>query len=102
MWLVQIIDINSLIHHHTIDWKKLLITDLELNFEKEKKKKSILLFTSIRFLADLYSFKLLFIFWNSHLACVVRDEIGALVDELIINTKKVIRATSREIDKWKR
>lgn len=39
MWLVQIIDINSLIHHHTIDWKKLLITDLELNFEKEKKKK---------------------------------------------------------------
>lgn len=70
--------------------------------KRKKKKKSILLFTSIRFLADLYSFKLLFIFWNSHLACVVRDEIGALVDELIINTKKVIRATSREIDKWKR
>ncbi|KAK7825416.1 hypothetical protein CFP56_033118 [Quercus suber] len=31
-----------------------------------------------------------------------QDEIGALVDELIINTKKVIRATSREIDKWRR
>ncbi|XP_075648654.1 uncharacterized protein LOC142619443 [Castanea sativa] len=36
------------------------------------------------------------------MANLMRDEIGALVDELIINTKKVIRATSREIDKWKR
>lgn len=32
----------------------------------------------------------------------VRDEIGAIVDELVINTKKLIRATSKEIDKWKR
>ncbi|KAE8022201.1 hypothetical protein FH972_008025 [Carpinus fangiana] len=30
------------------------------------------------------------------------DEIGALVDELVINTKKLIRATSREVDKWRR
>ncbi|GMY07962.1 protein TRIGALACTOSYLDIACYLGLYCEROL 5, chloroplastic [Fagus crenata] len=31
-----------------------------------------------------------------------QDEIAALVDEFVINTKKLIRATSREIDKWKR
>ncbi|KAG2710052.1 hypothetical protein I3843_04G006800 [Carya illinoinensis] len=31
-----------------------------------------------------------------------QDEIGALVDELVINTKKLIRATSREVDKWRR
>lgn len=31
-----------------------------------------------------------------------RDEIGALVDDLIINTKKLISATSKEIDKWRR
>ncbi|KAF8025122.1 hypothetical protein BT93_F2080 [Corymbia citriodora subsp. variegata] len=31
-----------------------------------------------------------------------QDEIGALVDDLIINTKKLISATSREIDKWRR
>lgn len=29
------------------------------------------------------------------------DEIGALVDELVLNTKKVIRATSREVNKWR-
>lgn len=32
----------------------------------------------------------------------VRDEIGALVDELVLNTKKLIQATSREVDKWRR
>ncbi|XP_010063733.2 glycine-rich cell wall structural protein 1 [Eucalyptus grandis] len=31
-----------------------------------------------------------------------QDEIGALVDDLVINTKKLISATSREIDKWRR
>lgn len=31
-----------------------------------------------------------------------RDEIGALVDELVDNTKKLIKATEREIDKWRR
>jgi hypothetical protein len=31
-----------------------------------------------------------------------QDEIAALVDEFVINTKKLIRATSREIDKWRR
>lgn len=31
-----------------------------------------------------------------------QDEIGALVDELVINTKKLIRATSKEVDKWRR
>ncbi|PIN01570.1 RNA helicase [Handroanthus impetiginosus] len=32
----------------------------------------------------------------------VQDEIGALVDELVVNTKKLIQATSREVDKWRR
>ncbi|KAL0540574.1 hypothetical protein IC582_020582 [Cucumis melo] len=31
-----------------------------------------------------------------------QDDIGALVDDLVLNTKRLIRATSREIDKWKR
>ena len=31
-----------------------------------------------------------------------QDDIGALVDEVVINTKKLIRATSKEIDKWRR
>lgn len=31
---------------------------------------------------------------------VIRDEIGALVDELVDNTKKLVSATTREIDKW--
>ncbi|XP_015889518.1 uncharacterized protein LOC107424277 [Ziziphus jujuba] len=30
------------------------------------------------------------------------QEIGALVDELIDNTKKLLRATSKEVDKWRR
>ncbi|GAV71993.1 hypothetical protein CFOL_v3_15482 [Cephalotus follicularis] len=31
-----------------------------------------------------------------------QDDIGTLIDELVINTKKLVRATSREIDKWRR
>ncbi|XP_022974025.1 keratin, type II cytoskeletal 3 isoform X1 [Cucurbita maxima] len=31
-----------------------------------------------------------------------RDEIGAVVDELALNTKKLIQVTAKEIDKWKR
>ncbi|XP_010252320.1 PREDICTED: glycine-rich protein [Nelumbo nucifera] len=31
-----------------------------------------------------------------------QDEISALIDEVVINTKKLIRATSKEIDKWRR
>lgn len=30
-----------------------------------------------------------------------RDEISGLVDELVVNTKKLIRATSREVNKWR-
>ncbi|KAB5512426.1 hypothetical protein DKX38_029492 [Salix brachista] len=30
------------------------------------------------------------------------DEIGGLIDELVINTKKLVKATSREIEKWRR
>ncbi|XP_073283368.1 uncharacterized protein [Primulina huaijiensis] len=32
----------------------------------------------------------------------IQDDIGGLVDELVLNTKKLIQATSREMDKWKR
>lgn len=53
--------------------------------------------TSIRFFAGIFSLKFLVF-----LPGVVRDEMGAIVDELVINTKKLIRATSREIDKWRR
>ncbi|WOL14294.1 hypothetical protein Cni_G23074 [Canna indica] len=28
------------------------------------------------------------------------DQIGALVDEVVLNTKKLVRATSREVEKW--
>ncbi|PON95131.1 glycine-rich protein [Trema orientale] len=31
-----------------------------------------------------------------------RDEIGALIDDLVDNSKKLVRATSRELDKWRR
>ncbi|MCL7022672.1 hypothetical protein MKW94_022213, partial [Papaver nudicaule] len=31
-----------------------------------------------------------------------QEEIGVLIDDLVVQTKKVIRATSREIDKWRR
>ncbi|KAH6763900.1 glycine-rich protein [Perilla frutescens var. hirtella] len=30
-----------------------------------------------------------------------KDEIGALVDELVLNTKELIRATSKEVNKWR-
>jgi hypothetical protein len=30
------------------------------------------------------------------------DDIGALVDELVLNTKKLVKATSREVEKWRR
>ncbi|XP_052200798.1 uncharacterized protein LOC127807177 isoform X2 [Diospyros lotus] len=31
-----------------------------------------------------------------------QDEIGVLFDELVINTKKLIKATSKEVEKWRR
>ncbi|XAR57474.1 hypothetical protein NMG60_11025630 [Bertholletia excelsa] len=31
-----------------------------------------------------------------------QDEVGALIDEVVLNTKKLIKATSREVDKWRR
>ncbi|XP_061339010.1 uncharacterized protein LOC133285747 [Gastrolobium bilobum] len=31
-----------------------------------------------------------------------QDDITALVDELFVNTKKLVAVTSREIDKWRR
>jgi hypothetical protein len=35
--------------------------------------------------------------------CVIfRKDITALVDDIAMNTKKLIKATSREIDKWRR
>ncbi|KAF7813316.1 ATP-dependent RNA helicase glh-2-like [Senna tora] len=33
---------------------------------------------------------------------VFRDDISGLVDEIVINTKKLIRETTKEIDKWRR
>lgn len=37
-------------------------------------------------------------------SCIIifRDHIDILVDELIENTKKLIKVTSKEIDKWRR
>ncbi|KAL0437871.1 UNVERIFIED_CONTAM: hypothetical protein Slati_2270100 [Sesamum latifolium] len=32
----------------------------------------------------------------------VQHEIGALVDDLVLSAKKLIQATSREVDKWRR
>ena len=31
-----------------------------------------------------------------------RDDVNALVDDLVINTKKLMDAASKEIDKWRR
>ncbi|XP_042487641.1 keratin, type I cytoskeletal 14 [Macadamia integrifolia] len=31
-----------------------------------------------------------------------QNDIGALLDEVVISTKKLMRATSKEIDKWRR
>jgi hypothetical protein len=33
---------------------------------------------------------------------IISDEVGSLIDELVINTKKLVKATSREIEKWRR
>ncbi|KAJ4751354.1 glycine-rich protein [Rhynchospora pubera] len=30
-----------------------------------------------------------------------QEQIGALVDELIVNTKKLVQATNKEIEKWR-
>lgn len=30
------------------------------------------------------------------------DQIGALIDEVVLNAKKLVQATSREIEKWRR
>ncbi|KAA3468464.1 keratin, type II cytoskeletal 59 kDa, component IV-like [Gossypium australe] len=40
------------------------------------------------------------LFGNQHLP--MQDEISGLIDELVINTKKVAVAASREIEKWRR
>ncbi|KAI8000445.1 hypothetical protein LOK49_LG09G01892 [Camellia lanceoleosa] len=39
---------------------------------------------------------------NFHSNLPSQDEIGALIDELVMNTKKLIKATSTEVDKWRR
>ncbi|KAJ8526457.1 hypothetical protein K7X08_028934 [Anisodus acutangulus] len=31
-----------------------------------------------------------------------QDEVGELLDELVVNTKKLIKATTQELDKWRR
>ncbi|XP_009602078.1 uncharacterized protein LOC107779538 isoform X1 [Nicotiana tabacum] len=31
-----------------------------------------------------------------------QDEVGELIDELVVNTKKLIKATTQELDKWRR
>ncbi|XP_057446442.1 uncharacterized protein LOC130738473 [Lotus japonicus] len=33
---------------------------------------------------------------------IAEDDITALVDEIVINTKKLIKETSKEIEKWRR
>ncbi|XP_031490751.1 uncharacterized protein LOC116257878 isoform X1 [Nymphaea colorata] len=33
---------------------------------------------------------------------VIQDQIGALVDQVVLTTKKLVAASSREIDKWRR
>ncbi|KAL5538259.1 hypothetical protein UlMin_027754 [Ulmus minor] len=40
--------------------------------------------------------------YNASANFPTQDEIGALIDELVDNTKKLARATSKEIDKWRR
>ncbi|XP_009370657.3 glycine-rich cell wall structural protein 1 [Pyrus x bretschneideri] len=44
---------------------------------------------------------------NVGISCASRnlptqDDIGALVEELVDNTKKLVKATAREMDKWRR
>ncbi|EEE51904.1 hypothetical protein OsJ_33500 [Oryza sativa Japonica Group] len=53
----------------------------------------------------------LIVFWTSifvkhtwiklNLDCATRDTVAGLVDELVVNTKKLVRATSKEIEKWR-
>lgn len=31
-----------------------------------------------------------------------RDEVDSLIDELVVHTKKLVKATTKEIDKWRR
>ncbi|KAM0011644.1 hypothetical protein Hdeb2414_s0060g00760921 [Helianthus debilis subsp. tardiflorus] len=31
-----------------------------------------------------------------------QDEIGLLIEEVVVNTKKLIKATHREVEKWRR
>ncbi|XP_055816668.1 uncharacterized protein LOC129886139 [Solanum dulcamara] len=31
-----------------------------------------------------------------------QDEVGQLLDEIVVNTKKLIKATTQELDKWRR
>ncbi|ERM99770.1 hypothetical protein AMTRI_Chr11g158760 [Amborella trichopoda] len=40
--------------------------------------------------------------FNGHGNLPSEEQIGALVDELALNTKKLIDATAKQIDKWKR
>lgn len=39
---------------------------------------------------------------ESLLLLAFRDDIDSLVDEIVVNTKKLIKATSKELDKWRR
>ncbi|XP_068320801.1 uncharacterized protein [Pyrus communis] len=39
---------------------------------------------------------------NVGISPATQDDIGALVEELVDNTKKLVRATTREMDKWRR
>ncbi|XP_065851739.1 uncharacterized protein [Euphorbia lathyris] len=40
--------------------------------------------------------------FNSPRNVPTRHEISALVDELVVNTKKLVQVTSKEIEKWKK
>lgn len=39
---------------------------------------------------------------ESLLLLAFRDDIDSLVHEIVVNTKKLIKATSKELDKWRR
>lgn len=54
-------------------------------------------FSSFTFFAFL-----VFIYICIYVCVFCRDEIGAIIDELVNNTKKLVALTSREIDKWRR
>ncbi|XP_019228611.1 PREDICTED: protein TRIGALACTOSYLDIACYLGLYCEROL 5, chloroplastic [Nicotiana attenuata] len=40
--------------------------------------------------------------FNGHANFPNQDEVGELIDELVVNTKKLIKATTQELDKWRR